>query len=664
MHLDPRLSFLSGPSVMAQLMRDKDWSDSAVGPPQEWPQALRSVVNLLLGSAFPMFVAWGPQLAQLYNDAYLEIMGAKHPGGLGRPLLENWAEIRQDVGPLAEQAMQGHSRYLENLPLRMRRGRGEGEEDTWFTFSYSPVQDESGAVAGMFCACIETTRTVLAERDLRARSEWLQTLFDQAPGFAAVLRGPEHVFAQVNEAYRNLVGGRDLIGRSVADALPEVVNQGFVGWLDAVYRTGEPFIGRAVPAVISRSTGEPPYEAFIDFMYQPLRDAAGRVDGIFVQGHDVTEQHRSREALRQADRQKDEFLATLAHELRNPLAPIRSATYLLRSPAAPAEARNRATEILARQVDHMARLLDDLMDISRITQRRLVLKRERLTVAAAVESALEAGRPLLEAKRHRLQTNVVDPDACLDADPLRLTQVLSNLLNNASKYTDPGGRIAVDARQSGDSIVFTVSDTGIGLSESAIRTMFTMFAQEQTALERSEGGLGIGLALAKGLVELHGGRISASSEGPGLGSRFVVELPAAPAPVAATAASPAAASAAARPRTVLLADDNSDAAEALAELLRLEGHVVHTAAHGLQAAEMAVALRPDVIVLDIGMPGLNGYEVAQRIRAQAWGAKPLLVAATGWGQEGDRQKATAAGFDRHLTKPFDPQRLVDLVGES
>ncbi|MCE3272863.1 MAG: response regulator [Ramlibacter sp.] len=660
MSIDPHLRFLSGPSVMAQLMRDKDWSDSPLGPPEDWPQALRSVVNLLLGSAFPMFVAWGPQLAQLYNDPYAEIMGAKHPKGLGRPLLENWAEIRQDVGPLAEQAMQGHSRYLENLPLRMRRGRGDGE-DTWFTFSYSPVQDESGAVAGMFCACIETTGTVLAEHELRARSEWLQSLFDQAPGFAAVLHGSQHRFVQVNDAYRALVGGRDLLGKTVDEALPEVASQGFTGWLDTVYRTGEPFIGRAVRAVIDRGPGEPPYEAFIDFMYQPLRDPNGRVDGIFVQGHDVTEQHRAREALRLADRQKDEFLATLAHELRNPLAPIRSATHLLRAPAASADMRSRATEILARQVDHMARLLDDLMDISRITQQRLVLKRVRLSVAAAVESALEAARPLIDAKRHTLHTHIADPEACLDADPLRLTQVLANLLNNASKYTDPGGRIALDVRQDGGSIVFTVTDNGIGLSESAIRNMFTMFAQEQTALERSEGGLGIGLALAKGLVELHGGRITASSDGPGRGSRFMVELPAVDAQVAAQDASPAAAAGTARPRTVLLADDNSDAADALAELLRLEGHEVHTATHGLQAAEMAIALRPDVVVLDIGMPGLNGYEVAQRIRAQPWGAEPLLVAATGWGQEGDRQRATTAGFDRHLTKPFDPQQLLDLV---
>jgi signal transduction histidine kinase len=662
MNPESHLRFLSGPSAMAQLLRDKDWSDSPLGPPQEWPQALRSVVNLLLGSAFPMFVAWGPELAQVYNDAYMEIMGAKHPRGLGRPLLENWAEIRDDVGPLAEQAMQGHSRYLENLPLRMRRGRVEGEEDTWFTFSYSPVQDESGSVAGMFCACIDTTRTVLAEHDLRARSEWLQALFDQAPGFAAVLRGPEHVFTQVNEAYRTLVGGRDLIGRSVAEALPEVASQGFTDWLDTVYRTGEPFIGRSVPAVISRAPGEPPYEAFIDFMYQPLRDTAGRVEGIFVQGHDVTEQHRSREALRLADRQKDEFLATLAHELRNPLAPIRSASHLLRTPTAPPEVHRRATEILTRQVDHMARLLDDLMDISRITQQRLVLKRERISVAAAVESALEAARPLIESKRHQLHAEVAQPDAWLDADPLRLTQVLANLLNNASKYTDAGGRIAIDARRTGDTIVFTVSDNGIGLSESAIRTMFTMFAQEQTALERSEGGLGIGLALAKGLVELHGGRISASSEGPGRGSRFVVELPASTAAQAPGEQAQGPAGETTRARTVLLADDNADAADALAELLRMEGHVVHIASHGVQAAELALALKPDVVVLDIGMPGLNGYEVAQRIRAQPWGAEPLLVAATGWGQEGDRQKATAAGFDRHLTKPFDPQRLLDLVG--
>ncbi|MDB5915144.1 MAG: response regulator, partial [Ramlibacter sp.] len=507
---DARHAFLSGPSRMAALMREKDWSGSPLGPPEQWPQALRSVVNLMLGSAFPMFVAWGPEMAQLYNDPYVQVMGDKHPGGLGRPLLENWAEITDAVGPLAQRALQGHATYAENLPLRVLRAGGQFE-DTWFTFSYSPVQDESGRIAGMFCACMETTGTVRAQQQSRAREDWLQALFDQAPGFAAVVRGPQHVFEQANEAYYKITGNRELIGRTVAEALPEVMSQGFGDLLDKVYSTGKPFVGRSLPITVNQGDGAPPYQAFIDFMYQPLRGADGQIEGIFAQGHDVTEQHRAREALRAADRQKDEFLATLAHELRNPLAPIRTAAHLLRSGQATAQVRERASEIIGRQVGHMARLLDDLIDVARITQRRLVLKTEPVTVRAVVDAALESAAPLVQAKRHQLEVDVATPDAVLDADPVRLTQVLSNLLNNASKYTDPGGTLSLSATADSDRVVFTVTDSGIGLSEAARSAVFNMFAQEQSALDRSEGGLGIGLALAKGLVELHGGTIEAFS---------------------------------------------------------------------------------------------------------------------------------------------------------
>ena len=247
MRADVPLAFLAGDSVMAHLMRERDWKDSPLGPPSQWPQSLRSVVNLMLGLAFPMFVAWGPQLAQLYNDAYREVMGDKHPGGLGQPLLEVWFEIRDDVGPLAERALRGDSRYFENLPLRMRRGRGGSDndsEETWFTFSYSPVQDDNGVVAGMFCACIETTRTVLGQGQLRAQQQWLEMIFQQAPGFAAVLRGPDHVFEMVNEAYLKITGNRPLIGKPLAEALPEMAAQDFPVWLDRVHATGEPFAGR------------------------------------------------------------------------------------------------------------------------------------------------------------------------------------------------------------------------------------------------------------------------------------------------------------------------------------------------------------------------------------------------------------------------------------
>ena len=244
-----------------------------------------------------------------------------------------------------------------------------------------------------------------------------------------------------------------------------------------------------------------------------------------------------------------------------------------------------------------------------------------------------------------------------------MAQVLSNLLNNASKYTDVGGRIALEVQLQGDWLVFSVTDNGIGLSEAAIENVFTMFAQEQSALDRSEGGLGIGLALVKGLVELHGGEVSAYSEGAGLGSRFVVKLPPyiqanSPESLTSPVATPLTP---ARARTVLLADDNRDAIDVLADLLRMDGHLVHTANDGIQAVDLAAQLQPDVAVVDIGMPGLNGYQVAQQIRAQPWGGRILLIAATGWGRDDDRQKALAAGFNLHLTKPFDPQQLSALI---
>lgn len=777
---NPSLAFLAGNTATARLMREHDWAGSALGPPESWPQSLRSVVSLMVGSAFPMFVAWGPRLSLLYNDAYAEVLGAKHPQALGHPFYEVWHELQAALVPLVERALGGEAFFEESLPLRVHRHGYD--EDTWFTFSYSPVLDESGAIAGLYCACTETTAMVLAERHQRGEQERLQTLFSQAPGFVAVMRGSNHVFEIANRAYLQLTGFRDVIGKPVAEALPEVVEQGFVRLLDTVWTTGEPYVGRSVRIMLNRERDAPATEAYVDFVYQPVVGPGGQVERIFVQGYEVTDQQRSQQALlafsnsipaiawvaradgflerfnsqwpaytgqteeqalgtgwvaalhpedrgapwqawqaaiagstewqveyrlrrvdgvyrwfltravpqldaeghvlrwfgtttdiedarrtaqrlREADRQKDEFLATLAHELRNPLAPIRTAVHLLAAPAAEEAARSRATQVIERQVNHMARLLDDLIDIARITQRRLTLKKEAVRVDAVVESAVEAARPRADAKRHVLGVSLPAPQTRVMADPVRLAQVLANLLNNASKYTDTGGNIALDVTVEGDSLVFSVTDTGIGLSAQAIENVFVMFAQEQSALERSEGGLGIGLALAKGLVELHGGAVSAHSEGPGRGSRFVVRLP-----YQADLQDPAAQELPAapvrgerRPMTVLLADDNSDAVDVLAELVRMEGHAVHVARNGIEAAGMALQLQPEAMVLDIGMPGLNGYEVASHVRAQSWGRRPLLIAATGWGQEDDRNKALAAGFDLHMTKPFDPIHLLGVL---
>ena len=293
--LQDSLAFLTETGAVARAMREADWSASTLGHPRQWPQSLRSVVNLVLGSAFPMFVSWGPQLATVYNDGYAAILGEKHPAALGQPFLEVWSEIRSELEPLVARPMAGESFFIENLPFRLRRHGFD--EDTWFTFSFSSLRQEDGQIAGLYCACVETTKAVLAQQQLRAREEWLQSLFHQAPGFATVLRGPNYRFDMVNQAYLDITGNRPLLGRTVAEALPEAFAQ-VSGWLDDVYATGEPFVGHAVPMTVDQGEGKAPYDAIIDFMYQPLRDAHGQVEGIFVQGHDVTEQHRSQQALR------------------------------------------------------------------------------------------------------------------------------------------------------------------------------------------------------------------------------------------------------------------------------------------------------------------------------------------------------------------------------
>ena len=289
------LVFLAGTGDVARAMREADWSASPLGHPRQWPQSLRSVVNLVLGSALPMFVAWGPQLIALYNDAYAVICEDRHPKALGQPFLESWSDLRPFLEPLVARVLAGESFLMENLPVRLRRNGFD--EDTWFTFSYSPLAQEDGQIGGFYCACIETTQTMLAQQKLIAREEWLQSLFDQAPGFAAILRGPDHRFAMVNQAYNDLSGRRSLVGMTIAQAFPEAMAQGFGVLLDEVYASGQPYVGRGVPVTVSQGAGNAARNIIVDFMYQPLHDAQGRIEGIFIQGHDVTEQHSAQQAL-------------------------------------------------------------------------------------------------------------------------------------------------------------------------------------------------------------------------------------------------------------------------------------------------------------------------------------------------------------------------------
>jgi signal transduction histidine kinase/CheY-like chemotaxis protein len=371
---------------------------------------------------------------------------------------------------------------------------------------------------------------------------------------------------------------------------------------------------------------------------------------------------RTEASLRDSDRRKDEFLATLAHELRNPLAPIRQAVNISQNPGATQAQKDWSHEIITRQVQHMSLLLDDLLDISRITRGTLDLRRQRTQLARVIESAIETARPAIDAKRHSLGVHLPQSPVTLDVDPLRLSQVLSNLLTNAAKYTDPDGRIRIDAELLGGEVSIRVIDNGIGIAAEAMPNLFTMFSQVRSVDDRSDGGLGIGLALSRGLIELHGGRLEAHSQGPGQGSEFVVRLPATPQAAATAAETPAAAEPSRRARRVLVADDNIDAGESLAMLLRLDGHEVQLATNGAQAVELFDRMKPEIAILDIGMPGLNGYEVARRIRQKARN-DVMLIAVTGWGQEADKARAAESGFDHHFTKPVEPAVLSALVGK-
>jgi PAS domain S-box-containing protein len=397
----------------------------------------------------------------------------------------------------------------------------------------------------------------------------------------------------------------------------------------------------------------------------PVKNAVGefyRLVGII---DDFTARKEAEEALKDANRRKDEFLATLAHELRNPLAPIRNGAQVLRMKDLADPELREARDMIDRQVRQMVRLIDDLLDISRITLGKLQLRKERIELGAVLQSAVEASRPLIDTQGHELTVTVAHEPVILEADPIRLAQVFANLLNNAAKYTEKGGHIWLTAERQDSAVVVSVRDTGIGIAANHLPGLFEMFSQVAPALERSQGGLGIGLALVRGLVELHGGSTRARSAGPGRGSEFLVRLPVLDTP---SRAGPEPGADGEQLRTgpkcrILVADDLRDSADSLALVLRLAGHDVRTAHNGLEAVQAAATFRPEVVLLDIGMPKMNGYEAARHIREQPWGKGVVLVALTGWGQEEDRRRSREAGFDQHLTKPVELDALQQLLAE-
>ncbi|HZY18775.1 MAG TPA: PAS domain S-box protein [Ramlibacter sp.] len=1160
--------FLQQGGRMGELMRGHDWAATPLGPAHTWPQSLRTAVGLMLRSRQPIYVAWGPQLVSLYNDAHVPICGRKHPHALGRPMAEVWQEVWDSLGPITQACLRGEAQSFENMPFELA-GRDE-PGTSYFSFSHTPLLDDDGRVAGIFCAAVETTATVKAAHRREDEAQRLQRLFEQSPGFICTFRGPQHVFEFANAAHRQLFPRPDVVGKPVREAFPELEGQGFYERLDEVFLTGRRHVARGVPGTFRGTPDDPqPRRLVLDFIFAPVLDDEQRVTGIFCEGHDVTEAHAARQALREkeeqlrlateaaevsfwdvdvragtlywpprlramfgiagdgpvtlddffaglhpddleatsrafaaamdparrarydveyrtvgrddglvrwvaangraffddagrcvrvlgtaidiserrtaklamevaleasrsgtfrwdirtdglwwdkaldklfglapgqavhsleqfvamvhpddraavvaqcarcrdegvdfemefravhpdgtvrwlydrgrtfldangraetmtgacvdvtdrkrvaaalreserfyrrtleslpgmaftadadgtcdylsmqweaytgvptqrllgrdwlgslhaddaprvasawneavrsrtsfsaeyrlrrhdgayewfqaharvigasdelpmrwigsvqsiqalkeaearllarerelhsladnspdviarfdpqlrhvfvnaalerltglpmalflgrtnrelgmpgalceqwdrailkvfeerrpvsmqfemehatgvrhhasrlvpeidedgrvghvlgvtrditeawhaqdalrrANRQKDEFLGTLAHELRNPLAPLRTGLSLLqRGGGTPEEQRVR--QIMDRQIDHMVRMVDELLDVARISQGKVVLRREPLRVQMLLEHAVDASRPLLDGHGHTLVWTGADPHWSVHGDITRLVQVVCNLLNNAAKYTPPGGSIRLAAALDGPDVLVTVEDDGIGIPPEQLAGVFDRFVQVEQHREHAQGGLGIGLSVVRSLVEMHGGRVEAQSAGPGSGSRFLVWLPRVQAPVQPPPDAGGTRPVAAGPRrTVLIVDDNRDAAETLGMVVEMSGHAAHLAGDGPTALELAAAHRPALVFLDLGLPGMNGLEVASRLR-QLPGWTGILVALTGRGTEEDRARTLAAGFHLHLTKPVDvhavEQSLAALAGE-
>lgn len=716
--------FLAGGGIMGAAMRAHDWSRSDLGPPQQWPPSLRTAVSIMLNSGHPMFLAWGPQLNFLFNDAYRPILGAKLTDALAAPFAELWWDIWDAIGPMAERALAGEATWFENQKLVMQR-HGYPEE-TYFNFSYSPIHDEHGLVAGIFCACTETTETVLAtrqlrsaeralreanedlqiereavraaNRQLRAETEHLRRLFEQAPSFMAIVRGPDHVIELVNNSYLQLVGHRDIVGRRLLDALPEVAGQGFVELLDQVYASGEAFVGKQQPISLQRDRHGPAEQRFVDFVYQPILDAKGAVAGIFVEGSDVTERvlaeqelrrltetleeqveartrdlRRAEEALRQSQKMEavGQLTGGIAHDFNNLLLGISGSLTLAerRIAAGRPDEVGRFLGLAAKSADRAAALTHRLLAFSRrqpldpraVRGNELVASTEELlrrTVGEAIELRL-ALEPRLWLTR---------------CDPNQLESALLNLVINARDAMAGGGKlilstanISVDAAraaaigeaEAGDYVRFAVADSGAGMTREVIARAFDPFFTTKP-LGR---GTGLGLSMIYGFVRQSGGFVSIDST-PGAGTTVELYLPRSgdAAEDAAPAAPVRRVQVPATGEVVLVVEDEGTVRELIVDVLNGLGYRVLEARDGAAGLQILQSSAPvDLLVTDIGLPGLNGRQLVDAARELRPDLKVLFM--TGYAETA----AAADGFLQPgmelLTKPFAMDALAARVRE-
>jgi len=525
-----------------------------------------------------------------------------------------------------------------------------------------------------YTRCFTRDATERHERDVALAQRDAMLL--NAPVAAALLMGPELRFHLANRRYCELVGCADLIGLTFEEGFPHLAGSGVAERVARVFATGEPY--QAEELAIERLDAQGrSRRRYFKFSLEPLAGADGRPEGVIVVAVELTEHVLNRQAIEHANREreqllvdlsaaseaKDEFLAMLGHELRNPLSPIVTALQLMRMRGD--GAHGREGEIFQRQVDHLVRLVDDLLDVSRVTRGKIELKFERVELAQVMNKAVEMASLLIEQRRHRFEIDIA-PGLVWEGDPVRLAQVVSNLLTNAARYTEPGGQLWLRARRDGGAVEISVRDTGIGLAPEVRAQVFELFFQGKRSIDRAEGGLGIGLALVKNIVELHGGSVEVHSDGKGLGSEFVVRLPlqsvagmlAQDVPAVELAAELAAD---VSPQRVLIVDDNADGADTLGRLLTAHGHTVEVYHDPVAALAAVERLRPQVALLDIGLPVLDGYQLAARIRALPAGEQCRLIALSGYGLAADHAKSSASGFERHLVKPISPADAARVV---
>jgi signal transduction histidine kinase len=657
-----------------------------------------------------MCLWWGPELIQFYNDAYLPSVGrGKHPVAMGQRGRDCWREIWPIIWPQIDDVMNRRrsSWNEDHLVSIFRNGR---IEEVYWTYGYSPVFDDTGAVGGTLVVCTETTSRVVSERRaktmrmLSEKSAWATDASSLLHKAIEVVGDARHdiPFAlfycdEGSPGHPHLLGGAgfaDDTAQAIADArirpiLEAGIRESKFAWESAVVpeglpggpwpespssvyisqlkksRPGQPN-GYTVFGLSPRRPFDDAYRDHLDQISEHTSLALSRVDAFAMRNLVEKERERLLSDLEAAGRAKDEFLAMLGHELRNPLSPIVTALQLMKLRGDTGTAREQ--QVIERQLDHVIRLVDDLLDVSRITRGKIELRRETVEIAEVIGKAVEMASMLLEQRAHRLTVDVPRAGMLWEGDPVRLAQVVSNLLTNAARYTPNGGDIRVVARRESAEIVLSVGDNGMGIPAELLPRIFDLFTQGERNVDRSVGGLGLGLTLVKTLVTLHGGSVCAKSEGPGRGSEFTIRLPVVSLDVAAAARSPRSSEHSSAngelSTSILLVDDNSDAADLLADALRARGHEVQVAHDPVEALAKAQRVPPRVAILDIGLPVIDGYELAERLRAQRGLGDCRFIALTGYGQEHDRGRSRAHDFTAHLVKPVALEQLMAAISSA